>query len=72
MRFARYFLALLFVWNFALVAFVAQPASAAAPNVTPLLAKNWAVGYALFGLCVLLGVLAVTVTSKRKTIRKRD
>jgi hypothetical protein len=53
-------------------ALVTRTATAATWGALGLLAKNWAVGYALVGLAVLLGLLAVTVTSRRKTVRKRD
>ena len=37
-----------------------------------LLAKNWAIGYALFFLAILLGLLALLIPSMRKAIRKKD
>ena len=37
-----------------------------------LLAKSWLLGYALVGLAVLLGLLAVLIPSMRKALRRRD
>jgi hypothetical protein len=37
-----------------------------------LFAKSWLLGYALVFLCVLLGLLAVLIPSRRKTLRARD
>ena len=37
-----------------------------------LFAKSWAIGYALVFLCILLGLLAVTIPGMRKALRKRD
>ncbi len=54
------------------VCLTCQPACASSLVVPSLLAKTWAVGYLLLGLGVLLGIFAVTITSRRKTIRKRD
>lgn len=62
-----------FATSVMLVVWLAASTAYAGPMSMPgVLAKSWAVGYSIFGLAVLLGVLAVTVTSKRKTIRKRD
>jgi hypothetical protein len=37
-----------------------------------LFAKSWAIGYALVFLGILLGLLAVTIPSMRKALRKKD
>lgn len=37
-----------------------------------LLGKSPAIGYALVFLCILLGLLAVTIPSMRKPLRKKD
>ncbi|MBM4088578.1 MAG: hypothetical protein FJ276_04005 [Planctomycetes bacterium] len=37
-----------------------------------LFGKSWAIGYALFFLAILLGLLALLIPSMRKTIQKRD
>ena len=56
--------------------FVCATAHAASDTSTPdvpmLLAKSWALGYALVGLGILLGMLAVLIPSMRKSLRKKD
>lgn len=47
----------------------ASPAMGASPIV---LAKSWMLGYALVFLCILLGLLAVTIPSMRKALRRKD
>ena len=37
-----------------------------------LLAKSWLIGYALVFLCILLGLLAALLSSRRKTLRKKE
>jgi hypothetical protein len=37
-----------------------------------LLAKSWAIGYALVFLAILLGLLAVCIPSMRKVLRKKE
>ncbi len=44
----------------------------AASGMPVLLAKNWAVGYALVFLAILLGLLAVLIPSMRKVLRKKE
>ncbi len=36
-----------------------------------LLAKSWLIGYAIMGLSILLGMLAVLIPSMRKVVRKK-
>lgn len=36
-----------------------------------LLAKSWAIGYTIVGLAILLGTLAVLISSMRKVVRKK-
>ena len=47
-------------------------ASPATLFMAPVLAKAWFLGYALVFLAILLGFLAVTIPSMRKTLRKKE
>ena len=43
----------------------------ATPGYPVLLAKSWLIGYAIVGLSILLGTLAVLISSMRKVVRKK-
>ena len=56
-----------------LVSSTAHASQAGSVSALPiLLGKQWAIGYAIVFLCILLGVLAVAISSMRKALRKRD
>ena len=46
--------------------------ASAAATLPVLLAKSWAIGYALVFLAILLGSLAVLIPAMRKSVRKRS
>ena len=44
----------------------------AVSSMPVLLAKSWALGYALVFLAILLGLLGVLIPSMRKSLRKKE